>query len=126
MSYPDIFTAISGDSNVTALLGSSPVRFYPFGEAPQLVAKPYAVWQIVGGGPENYISNLPDIDLFSLQIDVYAETATVARNATEVIRDSIESLAHITGWSGESRDSETNNYRVTFLVDWWVVRETGS
>ncbi|EPN30837.1 hypothetical protein A245_45243, partial [Pseudomonas syringae pv. actinidiae ICMP 19096] len=48
-----IFAVCAADPAVQALLGTSPTRLYPFGEAPEGVAKPYAVWQVIGGNPEN-------------------------------------------------------------------------
>ncbi|MOA50762.1 hypothetical protein D3C78_1738290 [compost metagenome] len=103
-------------------LGSNPVRLYPFGEAPQDVQKPYAVWQTIGGAPESYLGDRPDIDQFSLQIDIYAASATAARSAAMSLRDAIEPNAYVTRWGGESRDPETKNYRVSFDVDWWTPR----
>jgi hypothetical protein len=120
--YPPIFQTCSADSVVNAVLGSNPVRLYPFGEAPQSVTKPYAVWQTISGGPENYIGDLPDIDSYSIQVDAYAPTAALARSVAKAIRDAVEPVAHVTLWGGESRDTETKNYRVNFTIDWWVPR----
>ena len=116
--FPPIFQLVSASPSVTALIGSSPVRFYPFGEAPQTVAKPYAVWQIIAGTPENYVSQRPDIDSYTTQIDCYAETATAARNVAKAIRDAVEDDAHVTSWRGEMRDEPTGLYRVGFDVSW--------
>lgn len=120
--YPPIFEVCKADAAVVALLGSSPLRFYPFGEAPQKVAKPYAVWQQVGGAPENYLAGRPDIDAYTLQVDVYADSAASARAVAEAIRNAIELRAHIVAWRGESRDPETKHYRSSFDVDWFVQR----
>ena len=62
------------------------------------------------------------MDSYSIQVDVYAATATLARNAAGAIRDAVEPVAHVTSWGGESRDPDTNNYRVNFTIDWWVPR----
>lgn len=120
--YPPIFSVCSADATVKAQLGSNPVRLYPFGEAPQGTTKPYAVWQTIGGSPENYLGTLPDVDSYALQVDVYAPTATAARTAAMALRDAIEPVAHITRWSGEGRDDGTKNYRFSFDVDWWLNR----
>lgn len=117
--FPPIFQVCAADAGVTAVLGTNPVRLYPFGEAPQGVQKPYAVWQTIGGLPANYINQRPDIDMFSLQLDVYGDTAASVRSAAMALRDSIEPNAHIVRWGGESRDAETNSYRYSFDVDWW-------
>lgn len=120
--YPPIFSVASADQQVQSLLGINPTRLFPFGLAPQGVTLPYAVWQIITGGPENYINNLPDIDNFGLQIDVYGEQAGSVRAAAEALRNVIEPVAHITAWRGESIDFETKNYRLIFEVSWFVHR----
>lgn len=124
--YPPIFETVAADSNVQTNIGTSPCRFYPFGEAPQNVQKPYAVWQFVTGRPENYLNQVPDIDSMSIQVDVYAATASDARDVAQALRDAIEPHAHIISWRGEDRDEDTRNYRVSFDVDWLVSRETVS
>ncbi|TRZ62976.1 DUF3168 domain-containing protein [Pseudomonas alloputida] len=108
---------------VTALLGTgADMRLYSFGEAPEGVAKPYVVWQVVGGSPENYLAGRPDADGFNLQVDVYATTGDKARQVRDAIRDAIELDAYVTRWGVEGRDPETKNYRASFDVDWWVSR----
>ena len=120
--YPPIFQVCAADPAVGALLGASPLRLWPFGEPPQNTPLPYAVWQTVSGQPENYLGQRPDVDSWSLQVDVYAATATAARNAAKALRDAIEPAAHITRWGGESRDRETNHYRYSFDADFIVPR----
>jgi Protein of unknown function (DUF3168). len=122
MSYPPVFKYAAASPAVTALLGSNPTRVYMFGMAPQNVAYPYAVWQMVGGAPENYLTNTPNIDAFTTQIDVYATTANAARACAMALRDAFEPYGHVTSWRGESRDDETQSYRCSFDVDWWVNR----
>lgn len=122
MIYPPIFKIVAADAQVRALLGDNPVRVYMFGRAPQGVTYPYAVWQIASGSPENYITNTPDIDMFGIQIDVYAKDVDEARNCAVVLRDAIEPYAHVVSWRGETRDAETQSYRSSFDVDWWTER----
>ncbi|MBS5847432.1 MAG: DUF3168 domain-containing protein [Pseudomonas putida] len=120
---PPIFQLCSQAAAVTALLGSGAnLRLYSFGEAPEGVTKPYAVWQLVSGEPENYLAGRPDADGFTLQVDVYAASSTSARQVRDAIRDAIELDAYITRWGGETRDSATKNYRASFDVDWWMQR----
>lgn len=120
--YPSIFDTIRVVGAVTTLLGSSPIRFYSFGNAPQDVTKPYAVWQIVGGTPENYLADNPDMDSYLIQIDVYALTAVSARAVAEALRNAIQSVAHVVSWRGESRDPDTKSYNYSFDVDWFQSR----
>lgn len=120
--FPPIFTVCKDSAPVAALLGSAPMRLYPFAEAEQGAARPYAVWQIVSGNPENYITGRPDIDRFGLQVDVYADSVDDAREVAAALRDAIEPHAHITAWRGESREADTRLYRVSFDLDWFTPR----
>lgn len=120
---PPIVQACLNSPAVTALLGvGTAMRLYSFGEAEQGVAKPYAVWQVVSGGPENYLAGRPDLDSVTLQVDVYAITGDSARAVRDAIRDAVELDAYITRWGDEGRDPETKNYRASFDVDWMVHR----
>lgn len=120
---PPIFQVCSQAAAVTVLLGTGVnLRLYSFGEAPQDVAKPYAVWQLVNGEPENYLAGRPDADSVTLQIDVYGATGTSVRQVRDAIRDAIELSAYVTRWGGEGRDPATKNYRASFDVDWIVLR----
>lgn len=118
---PPIFSLCKASAAVTALLGSAPLRLYP-GEADEGTAYPYAIWQGIGGAPENYLGGLPNIDGYSLQIDCWAETATAASNVAKAIRDAIEGRAYVVSNRGLSRDPETKHYRYSFDVDWLVER----
>lgn len=123
---PPIFQTIAADSSVTGLLGSAPTRFYPFDLAPQpgtsFYDVPYAVWQTVTGTPENYLACTPDIDVYTLQVDIYGRTSTEVRNITEALRDAIEPHAYITRWGDQSIDPDTGLNRYSFDVDWHVTR----
>lgn len=124
--YPPIFATVNVPA-VQALLktGNGPLRFYMFGMAPQDVAYPYAVWQMVSGSPENYLNQVPDIDSFTPQVDVYASPSqgpSVARQVAESLRNAIEPHAHVTSWRGERQEPDTKNWRVGFDVDWFVTR----
>jgi hypothetical protein len=122
MSAAPIFSVCSADTGVQALLGVTPHRLYPFGEAPEDVAKPYAVWQLVTGSPENYLAGRPDMDGYTLQVDVYAVTAASAREVTDAIVHAIELKSNIVSWGGEKKDTATKLYRSSFDVDWLVPR----
>lgn len=117
--FPPIFAVCAAHTPLTALIGTDPVRLYPAMDAPQDETKPYVVWQIIGGAPENYLAGRPDMDRYALQIDAYATTLTAARNLGQVLRDVIEPLAYITGFRGEYKEPETNLYRISFDVEWY-------
>ncbi|EPH2438786.1 tail completion protein gp17 [Citrobacter freundii] len=118
-----IFPVCASSPEVTALLGSNPVRIYPFGIQDDNVVYPYAVWQnLPGGGSENYLNQRPDADKFSLQVDVYADTADEAMLAAQAIIYAIELKANIVRYGPQDRDESTLKYRYSFDVDWIVNR----
>lgn len=120
--FPPIFKICSSDTAVKAALGTKPTRLYAFGDAPQDVAKPYAVWQIIGGLPSNFINQVPDIDSYMIQVDVYAENESSARQSAEAIRDAIEPHAYVQAWRGEFTDGTTMLKRYSFDISWFVNR----
>lgn len=119
---PPVFQTCAADPAVTALLGTGPTRLFPFGQAPQGVELPYAVFQTITGTPENYLGQTPDIDSYTLQIDVYAQRGSTARQVAEALRDAIEPNAYVVGWNGESTDPDTGHKRYGFDVEWRVHR----
>lgn len=120
--FAPIFKVCSRNAAVQTALGVNPTRLYLFGEAPEKPGRPYATWQTIGGAPENYLAQRPDIDAFGLQVDVFAATAAEVRSAAKAIRDAIELFALITRWGGEEKDAATGLYRLSFDVDWWTKR----
>lgn len=119
--YPPLFRVAAAAPGVVAVFGN-PVRVYPFGDADEKTPLPYAVWQVISGSPENYLAGRPDIDGFSTQIDVYAETASEARTSAKALRDALEPVAYVTGYNGETRDPDTRNFRYSFDVAWLTPR----
>lgn len=122
MSFAPVFATLSASTAVKAQIGSSPVRCYPAGEAPQGVALPYATYQQIAGGPENYLGETPDMDSGLVQIDVYAATVTAARSAFLAIRDAVEAVAYVTAIREPGRDPDTNNVHLSMDTDWLTSR----
>jgi len=122
---PPVFQICAASAAVQAILsdGNGRIRVYPFGEAPQNDPHAYAVWQIVGGEPENYLADLPDLDLHVVQMDVYARSVDDARAAARALRDAVETAAYITHWNGEMRDPATRAFRISFTSDWRSTRD---
>ncbi|MGX1946180.1 tail completion protein gp17 [Raoultella ornithinolytica] len=117
-----IFTVCAASQAVKGLLGTNPVRLYPFGMQDDKIVYPYAVWQNIDGSPENYLNQRPDTDRYSLQIDVYGDTSADVIAVARALRDAIEGKAYITRWGEQSRDPETLRYRYSFDVDWITKR----
>ena len=121
---PPVFSTAKASPAVLATLGSSPTRLWPFGQAPQNETRPYAVWQVVYGNPDNSLSCIPKEDLFGVQIDAYAKTVSDAREVAEVLRDAYEaSYNQVTAWNGEDWEPATGLWRVSFTVEFWTRRQ---
>ena len=121
--YPPVFETCSVSDAVNQTLGGADrLRLFPFGQAPFKETRTYALWQVAAGAPENYLGDIPDLDHYTLQFDVYSESVDDARLAAQALRDAIEPTAYITLWDGETRDPTTGSYRLTFMVDWYVTR----
>ena len=120
--FPPLFKAAAASAQVKALLGSDPVRVWPFGDTEEKPALPYAVWQIISGSPDNFLSGRPVVDAFRTQIDVYGTSAASVRAAATALRDALEGVAYLVAYNGESRDRDTKNYRVSFDIEWTVLR----
>lgn len=114
--YPKIFEMVKNDPGVIALLGSNPLRFFPFGSAPQDTNATYAVWQTISGNPANILKGRPKTDEWSVQVDVYGKTAESVRKTANAIIYAIEEQTYITSIRGEDRDPETKFYRYSFDV----------
>lgn len=120
---PPVFTTLQASATVRGLLGARP-RVYRMGEAPQGDTKPYAVWLIVSGVPENTLSELPTIDRNSIQIDVYAKSDAECSEVATAVRDQMETVTHMTAFRVLPREDETRLYRISMDFDYFLPRET--
>lgn len=122
MIFDTIFPLLSDAPGVTNIIGSSPVRIYE-GAAPQDVTRPYAVFQIVGGAPENYQDGVPGMDSFRFQIDAYANGRTEARELALAIRDAIEPHHHmLSSPMGPIFEPDTKLFRYILDFQAWINR----
>lgn len=127
---PVVLPILAADPEVTGILGTTPVRFYPHGRAPQDVQAPYATWFIVSGIPENTIDEVPRIDRFSVQIDCWSsnsgEGAEEVKALATAIRDALEPFAHMTAIAVDGIDPDTQRNRLGLQFTFWEDREPNS
>lgn len=117
-----MFSTLNSSIDVRLLLGSKPLRVYPWAEAPQKPRKPYAVYSVINAMPENYVSGRPDIDQHSIQIDVYAETGQSCQECFVALRDALEDTGHMTSFQASVKDAETKLYSARLEFDIWQPR----
>lgn len=119
-----VYQLATASPDVLALLGTTPTRFYPFGEAEEGVETPYAVWQLVYGSPYNLLGDAPREDSFGIQIDCYADTGDDASELSDALRESFEGDGYVVAFNGEWREADTRLFRVSFTVAFISARAT--
>lgn len=124
IQYAPIYALAAASPTVVGLLKTppGPLRFYLFGEADQMTVRPYAVWQTVGGSPENYLGNRPDADAWTTQVDVYALTESSSRTIAFALIESLEGAAYVTSYNGEYKEVETKLFRFSFTCEFISLR----
>lgn len=118
-----IYEWLLSDSTVTSLLtNGSNIKVYR-DVVPQSSSIPYVRWSIVGGTPENYISNTPGIDSTRYQFDVFAINQQSCDQIYSAIRNVLEQHGHIVSFNLSLQDEETRNYVLSFDMQFWVSRQ---
>lgn len=119
--FTPILPTLKNSSAVTTIIGNPP-RAYPHGEAPQDVTKPYLTWQVVGGAPENTLSETPAVDRQPTQFNCFHQNGAGAEALAKAVRDTFEPIAHMVGVPIDQRDPETKLYWIALQFDFWVSR----
>lgn len=119
---PPVYELVKNDATVQSLLGGVEPRVYLFGLAPQDVQDPYVVWQNVSGISYPTLSCPPGADMFNIQFDVYGTSSKQVSEVGAAIRNAMERQAVISGYRGTTRDPETRRYRLSFDMEWVVLR----
>lgn len=117
-----VFAALNASAPVKALLGSKPLRLFPWGAAPENVTKPYATYGIFNGSPENYLGNLPDIDRQGTEINIWASTGKDCEDCYNAIKAVLEPLGHLLNFQLSIKDPETQLYTARMEFDFWTPR----
>lgn len=121
--YDYMFSTAKSSAAVTALLGTTPMRFYKFGKAPQNEIRPYAVYRRVWGNPDNSLSCVPTEDNSGIQVDVYAKQAGDAETVADALRDVFElNLISLSRENGDDWEPNTGLYYVSRTYEFWMER----
>lgn len=116
---PPLFAICAANAGVTALLGDGPTRLYPFGDAPENVAKPYATYQVLNGIPENYLDDPPDVDDWNIQIDIYGTSVSSVNAVLNAMRRALEPHCYIERLGGTGKEPSTKLMTTSFDVSWY-------
>jgi hypothetical protein len=123
---PALFPLIRTATAVTTLIGTSPVRCFRHGSAPQGTALPYVTWYVVSGVPENDLSDLPKVDSYSVQVDCWSADPQQVEDLADAVRDALEPAAYMTAIAANGRDPVTMNFRLGMTFNFWTPRPAPS
>lgn len=97
-------------------------RIFRHGEAPQNVTKPYVTWSIVSGVPHNQVSDVPTMDMVSVDVNCWHQTDGGIETLATAVRNAIEPHAHMVNILANERETETRLYRIGMQFDWHLPR----
>lgn len=125
MMYAPIYALALTTPAVVAVLGDGDggLKLWPFDEAPKDAPLPYVTWQNIGGVPNNNVSDRPDADHFSIQINVWGESSAQMWTVANAMRDIMEVDGRtIVRWGNTVKDAETKAFGYDFDADWITYR----
>jgi hypothetical protein len=73
-------------ANITALIGTTPVRFYPAGTASQNATRPYAIYQLISGPRAHAMGADPGMVRARFQLTAWGDTSTSCRDVGDQLR----------------------------------------
>lgn len=108
---------------VKAIVGTSPPMIWE-DVVPQEFAlrRPYIVWSIIGGTPENYLDQVPTMDSGRVRIGVWSLSPTERRTLMAAVRTAIEPSAHMVGIPVGTYEEDTKLYGYWMDFQFWVAR----
>ncbi len=116
----NLFALVKASPECVALLGANPVRFFEFGQAPQLEQAPYVTYQHITGSPYNVLTGPAEADHITTQVDVWSDSSAECKAIANAIRSAIENDCHVTSWLGTNKEGET--FRTVFTVQFIELR----
>ena len=122
MNLPPVFTILSGDTNVTDIIGVNPTRCYLFAAAPQNTQQPFVTWHVSTSTPENHLDRLPVVDQDRVQVDCWATSPTVCIQLAGAVRDALELHTHMITKLNMGKDPDTNLHRWVLEFTFWTGR----
>lgn len=109
---PKIFTALTGDTGVSAIVGS---RVYPV-VIPQKAALPCVTYLRVSGPQEMSLSGHSGLESVRVQVDAWAESYETAKSLASAIQSALLGASTFAVTSASDRDlfeDETGVFRVS-------------
>lgn len=129
MSEPAVFPLLKASADVTAIIGTNPVRCFPAGRlrqdpSPLQSNVPAVTWVTVVGLPEVYLKGPPTFDNVRVQVDCWAEDFETALALYRAVRVALEDGGNnvLATYNGEDFDDEVKRFRISADYEFWVRR----
>jgi hypothetical protein len=113
--------ALKGSSAITNIVGD---RIWLL-MAPEGEARPYIVYFIVSGVPENTLSEAPQVDDQRIQIDIYVPETTgtaIANALKDAVLVAIEPIGHVVFGPWNAYEGEPRLVRWSMDLEYWNFR----
>lgn len=124
--FPPVFSLLttgSAGAAVKAIVGTSPPQIWEDVQPQDHATKrPYIVWSVIGGVPENYLDQVPTMDSGRVRIGIWSTSVTERRNLMAAVRAAIEPSAHMVGIPVGTYEPETKLYGYWMDFQFWVSR----
>jgi hypothetical protein len=119
---PPVFQTLKASTEIKAIVGTNPPRIWK-GTAPQrpqgTPQQPYITWMLISGVPELNLSDPPPADRQTVQVDCWHTTEAGAEALAELVRDTLEPVAHVTQYESFSQEPETLLHRFSITADFF-------
>lgn len=117
--FPPVYQTLRANATVLAAVGD---RIGAPGEVPQDTSSPYITWFIVIGQPHDTISEPPESDFTSVQIDCWAEDEGAVRSLAVAVRAALDAVGVHNRIAVHLREPNTKLYRVGIEADFITQR----
>lgn len=112
--FPNVYALLHADAAVTAIVGQKIGRH---GSMPQDTDAPYITWFVVADAPHNTLSEAPQSDFNSVQIDCWSDDDAEVAKLARAVRAALDAAGHHNRVVVDLRENDTKLYRVGIEAD---------
>jgi hypothetical protein len=116
---PPVASTLRANSGVAEIVGN---RVYRHGEAVQLTEKPYITWSVISSIPYNRLSEVPTIDVISIDVNCWHQTDAGVEIMQSRVRAAMEPYCYMVNIIANQREPDTKLYRIGMQFDWHLPR----
>jgi len=121
--FPNVYATLRANATVVSIVGTKIGRH---GSMPQGTVAPYIAWFLVVDDPYEGLSDPPDADFTTIQIDCYAGPADAADSQIQQLAEAVRAALDAAGVHNrvivDLREPDTKLYRVGIQADFITQR----